>query len=318
MRVLITGITGFAGEHLAEWVSRQKGVELYGVSRGGGRSGGAKARVLTADLCDAAAARKVLSQTQPDRVFHLAAQSSSFLSWQSPLETLNGNGASLFQLLEALRASGRDTRLVVAGSSEAYGEAGRGKIRETAPFNPVSPYGLSKAVQDLMAGQYRRAYGLYVVRARAFTHIGPRQREQFMVSGFARQVAMIERGMKRPVLDVGNLGTVRDFTDVRDVVRAYWLLAEKGDAGETYNICSGRGRSGRDVVKTLSRLSRKKFGVRVDASKMRPHDVKVSVGDASKLRRRTGWKPEIPFERSVADALDFWRQKVSLEGDRNE
>ena len=183
-------------------------------------------------------------------------------------------------------------------------------IKETNPLRPLSPYAVSKVAQDLMGYQYFQSYGIKAIRTRAFNHTGPRRGHVFVTSNFAKQIAEIEAGKKEPIISVGNLDAKRDFTDVRDTVRAYWLAAEKGEPGEVYNIASNRTITIQALLDNLLALSDKKIDVRQDPDRMRPSDVEILWGDASKLEKATGWKPEIPFEKTLEDTLNWWRERV--------
>ncbi|MCK4231535.1 GDP-mannose 4,6-dehydratase, partial [candidate division WOR-3 bacterium] len=200
----------------------------------------------------------------------------------------------------------------IAGSSEEYGlvHPDEVPIAETNPLRPLSPYGVSKVAQDLLAFQYFKSYGLKVIRTRAFNHTGPRRGEVFATSNFARQIVMIEKGKAEPLIRVGNLDAVRDFSDVRDIARAYTLALEKGEPGEVYNICSGKGLKIRQLLDMLLAQSKVDIEIKEDPARMRPSDVGFLIGDATRFRAKTGWKPEIPFEQTLADLLDFWRERV--------
>jgi GDP-4-dehydro-6-deoxy-D-mannose reductase len=317
MRVLITGFTGFVGSHLADYLVARGDVEVFGTYRWRSRMDNVehlrdRVRLIECDLRDAAAARHVIRDVRPDRVFHLAAQSYVPTSWLIPGETLSGNVLGQVNLLEAVRDLDLPARVHVAGSSEEYGLVLPHElpIREESPLRPLSPYAVSKVAQDLLAYQYWQSYRLHVVRTRGFNHTGPRRGEVFVTSNFARQIAQIEKGLREPVVLVGNLDSVRDFTDVRDMVQAYWLALEHGAPGEVYNVCSGRGFTPRQVLDILFDLTQVKVGVREDSARMRPSDVKLLVGDCSKFRNVTGWQPTIPFEVTLKDLLEHWRERV--------
>jgi GDP-4-dehydro-6-deoxy-D-mannose reductase len=317
MRVLITGLTGFVGSHLADYLVGRGDVEVFGTHRWRSRMDNVehlrkRMRLVECELRDAAAVRRVLRDVRPDRIFHLAAQSFVPTSWLAPGETLTGNIMGQVNLLEALRDLELPARVQIAGSSEEYGlvHPEEVPIREENPLRPLSPYAVSKVAQDLLGYQYWRSYGVHVVRTRGFNHSGPRRGEVFVTSNFARQLAEIEKGLREPVVWVGNLESVRDFTDVRDMVRAYWLALELGAPGEVYNVCSGRGYSARQVLDILLGLSHAQVEVREDPARLRPSDVTLLVGDCSKFRAVTGWQPTIPFEVTLKDVLEYWRQRV--------
>jgi GDP-4-dehydro-6-deoxy-D-mannose reductase len=317
MRVLITGYTGFVGSHLAEYLVSRGDVEVFGMHRWRSRLEnvqhlGDQVRRVECDIRDPGAVRRVLRDVRPERIFHLAAQSYVPTSWLAPSETLSGNVLGQVNLFEAIRDVGLSPRVHIAGSSEEYGLVLPYEVplREDSPLRPLSPYAVSKVAQDLLAYQYWQSYQLHVVRTRGFNHTGPRRGEVFVTSNFSRQVAEIERGMREPVVHVGNLESIRDFTDVRDMVRAYWLALERGEAGEVYNICSGRGYSAQQVLDILLGLAHVKVEVRQDPARMRPSDVTLLVGDCSKFRSATGWEPTIPFEVTLKDLLEHWRKRV--------
>ena len=309
MRIFITGITGFAGGHLADYLAAKKGMEVYGLAH---RESSPKRRIYACDVRDSSQVASIVRKVKPDRIFHLAAQSSVSFSWEHPKETFEQNLIGTINVLEAARKTGRSIQIQIAGSAHEYGVPPRNGIRidESMAMSPLSPYAVSKAAQDLLACQYYAHYGMKIVRTRAFNHIGPRQTSDFVTSSFARQVALIEAGRQKPEIFVGNLDTIRDYTDVRDVVRAYWLSLEKGKAGEVYNIASGKGRTARQILDYYLKVTPVKIKVKQKASRMRPSDPSRLVGDASKFKLKTGWEPRIPFEKSLKDILQFWREKI--------
>jgi GDP-4-dehydro-6-deoxy-D-mannose reductase len=317
VKLLVTGAGGFVGGHLLELLRREEpNAQVHGVVSPHGSlpaSTGRGARLVEADLDDPAAAAAVVEQARPDAIVHLAGQSSVQQSWLDPGGTLRTNVLGIVHLLDATRQAGLRPAVLVVGSAEEYGllpEAGM-PIRETTPLRPASPYAVSKVAQGALALLYGPAGGLRVVLTRTFHHTGPGRGEAFAESSFARQIAEIEHGLRPAVIEVGNLDAVRDFTDVRDVVRAYRLLLDKGEAGQAYNVCSGRGRAIREVLEILLAASTAKVEVRVDPGRLRASDVPAQVGDPSRLRQATGWEPRIPLEQSLADLLADWRSRVA-------
>lgn len=323
VRALVTGITGFAGSHLAEYLLNRKDVEVYGTVRWRSRTENiegirGRIRLVECDLMDATAVDQAVQKVRPDLIFHLAAQSFVPTSWLAPAETLMNNILGELNLFEAVRRAGIDPLIQIACSSEEYGLVHEDEvpINEDSPLRPQSPYAVSKIAQDFLGYQYFRSYGLRVVRTRTFNHTGPRRGEVFVTSSFAKQIAEIEHGLAEPVLKVGNLDARRDFTDVRDVVRAYWLALERGEPGEVYVIASGRDYRISEVAEMLLAMSTVPIRIEQDPSRMRPSDVPVLLGDSTKFRRRTGWEPLIPFEKTLADLLEYWRARVAYEAPR--
>ncbi|MBD3180161.1 MAG: NAD-dependent epimerase/dehydratase family protein [Candidatus Latescibacteria bacterium] len=315
MRVLITGITGFAGSHLADLCLEKSDIELFGIIRWRSRTENIehiwdRLQLLECDLRDANSTRDVVEKISPDYIFHLAAQSFVPTSWNAPSESLSTNILGELNLFEAVRKAGLSCRIQIACSSEEYGLVAEEElpIRESNPFRPLSPYGVSKVGQDMLGYQYYKSYGMEIVRTRGFNHTGPRRGPVFVCSDFARQITEIESGRKKPVMEVGNLEASRDFTDVRDMVRGYWLALEKGRAGEVYNICSGRSYGIQSILDMLIDISGVELEVKQDKSRLRPSDVPRLEGDYSKFAADTGWDPEIPLEKTLSDLLEFWRQ----------
>ncbi|TKJ43153.1 GDP-mannose 4,6-dehydratase [candidate division TA06 bacterium B3_TA06] len=316
-RVLITGITGFAGSHLADHLLDRGGFEIYGLYRWRSRMENVegfkdKINLIEGDIRDAASMRSLIEKINPDWVFHLAAQSYVPMSWKAPAETLSTNVIGEVNLFEACRKARGDPLIHIAGSSEEYGlvHPDEVPIAETTPLHPLSPYGVSKVAQDLLAFQYFKSYGLRVIRTRAFNHTGPRRGEVFVTSSFARQIVMIEKGQAEPLIRVGNLDAVRDFSDVRDIARAYTMALERCEPGEVYNICSGKGIKIRELLDMLIAQADVNITIKEDPARMRPSDVEFLIGDATRFRAKTGWKPEIAFKQTLADLLDFWRERV--------
>jgi GDP-4-dehydro-6-deoxy-D-mannose reductase len=318
MKVLITGITGFAGSHLADYIlSEQRDVTVYGFIRWRSRKDNIdhildKVHLYEADLKDIVSLEKALSQIKPDRIFHLAAQSFVPTSWRCPSETFSINAVGEINLFEALLSLDLNPRIQIAGSSEEYGLVYPDEVpmREENHLRPLSPYAVSKVAQDLLAYQYFKSYGLDCVRTRGFNHTGPRRGEVFICSNFAKQIALIEKKKQEPVIYVGNLDAKRDFTDVRDIVRAYWLSLEKGQKGEVYNIGTGKAYRIKEILDMLLSLAGDDVRVEVDPERLRPSDVPILISDSTKFRKITGWEPKIPFKQSLKDLLDFWRERV--------
>lgn len=317
MKVLITGVTGFVGSHLAEFCLSRGDVEVVGTYRWRSRRENIDhikdLKLVECDLLDSASVRDALKAHRPDWIFHLAAQSFVPTSWNAPAQTVVTNVVGQVHLFEAMRALDLlDSRFLVVGSSEEYGLVLPDEIpiKEGQPLRPLSPYAVSKVAQDLLGFQYFRSYGLHAVRTRAFNHGGPRRGEVLLPSDFAKQIAEIEKGLRSPVVEVGNLEAVRDFTDVRDVVRAYWLALERGDPGDVYNIGSGRGTKIRDLLDGLLGMTDVSIEIRQVPEKMRPSDVEILVCDCSTFRAKTGWEAQIPLETMLRDTLDYWRERA--------
>ena len=319
MRALITGITGFAGSHLADFLlAEHPEVEVFGTFRWRSRRDNiehleGKVKLLETDLRDYASVHTALAAARPDAIFHLAAQSFVPTSWNAPTETLTSNVVGQTNIFEAVRALGLDPAIQIACSSEEYGLVlpHETPIKETNPLRPLSPYAVSKVAQDYLGYQYFQSYGIKAIRTRGFNHTGPRRGEVFVTSNFAKQVAEIEAGLNPPVMRVGNLDAVRDFTDVRDMVRAYWLAVTKAKPGEVYNIATGSGITIRAMLDKLLALAKVEVKVETDPARLRPSDVEVLIGDSSKFRADTGWEPRIPFDTTLADLLDYWRVRTA-------
>jgi GDP-4-dehydro-6-deoxy-D-mannose reductase len=344
IKVLVTGVTGFAGSHLAEYLLARGDVEVYGACRWRSRldnlsdlarqgclnlrgvdavvSSEAELRamadphavnLLQGDMADPCQMKTLIDVVKPDRIFHLAAQSFVPTSWSAPAATFTINTVGQIHLFEAIRAAGIAPLIQIAGSSEEYGlvHPDEVPITESNPFRPLSPYAVSKVAQELLAYQYYQSYGLKTVVTRGFNHTGPRHGPVLSCSSFARQIAEIEAGLVPPVLYVGDLTTKRDWVDVRDVVRAYWLALESGVPGEVYNIGSGTTRTIQSMLDMLLSLSRVSIDVVQEEARLRPSDVPILWADDRKFRAQTGWEAQIPFEQTMGDLLDYWRDKIS-------
>ncbi len=318
MRILVTGITGFAGRYLAEHlIEHLPEATVWGLVRWNSETEllGPVApliRFVEGDLMDAPSLVRALRASRPDVLFHLAAASTVSSSWITPAEVLQVNAVGEVHLLEALRSLDMEPRVVVACSGEEYGALPAHLLpaTEETPLAPVSPYGVSKAAQDLLAGQYASAYALPIVRLRLFNHTGPRRPSRFVASSFARQIAEIEAGQRPPRLEVGDLEVVRDFTDVRDVARAYRLAASRGKPGAVYNVCSGRPVTIRQLLDRLLAMSDEAVEVRVDPGRLRTADIPELWGSHRLFTEVTGWEPVIPLEQTLHDLLEWWRREV--------
>lgn len=265
------------------------------------------------ELRDPKSVESVINKVKPDKIFHLAAQSYVMASFESPADTLETNIIGTLNLLEAVRKSKIDPIIHVCSSSEVYGQVSQDEvpIKETNTFRPASPYAVSKVGQDRLAYQYFKSYGIKTMITRAFTHTGPRRGEVFAESTFAKQIADIEKGKIDPVVKVGNLDSIRTFMDVRDIVEAYWLLTEKCDAGEAYNIGGKTTMKVGDMLDMMIKMSTKKISVKQDQKRIRPSDVTLQIPDISKFVKKTNWAPKIPVEKTFKDLLDYWREHVN-------
>jgi len=319
MRVLITGITGFVGSHLAEYIlANHPDVELFGIRRWRSRIENVEhlldqVRILECNLVDSSSVKAVIADIRPDKVFHLAAQSFVPSSWNAPAESITTNIIGQLNIFEALRETKLlDTWVQIACSSEEYGMVYSDEvpIRETNPLRPLSPYAVSKVGQDVLAYQYYMSYGIKAVRTRGFNHTGPRRGEVFVCSNFSKQVVEVEKKKRPPEIFVGNLEAKRDFTDVRDMVRAYWLATESCEPGDVYNICSGLSISIRELLDLVVSNSSVQIEIKPDPSRLRPSDVPLLLGDYSKFHKATGWKPTIPFRQTLSDIMDYWRERI--------
>jgi len=296
VRALITGASGFVGAHLIAHLSEQ----------------GDETLCPDTDITDRSALLSVFEGLRPDVVYHLAAQADVGGSWDHPVETLKVNVEGTMNVLDAARQAGAG-RVLAVNSADAYGVVDESELplSETSEIRPTSPYAASKAAAEMLCIQATRGYGLDVVRARSFNHLGPGQSDRFVASAIAHRIVDNEASGAASV-KIGNLVARRDFTDVRDVVRAYRLLMVSGSAGEAYNVCSGVDRSIRDLAAMLVGLANSPMSLDPDPELMRPVDLMVVRGDNTKLRESTGWEPLIPIEATLSDLLDFWRQQRGM------
>ncbi len=318
-RVFITGFTGFVGSHLADHLLAEGGYTIYGLHRWRSRLENVshilnRVTLVEGDVTDSRAMVELVADIKPDLIFHLAAQSFVPASWKGPDATLTTNVRGQINLFEAVLAAGRPCRIQVAGSSEEYGlvRPGEVPITEENALRPLSPYAVSKVTQDLLAFQYCQSYPrLDVVRTRGFNHTGPRRGDVFVCSNFAKQIVEIEKGLRPPLLQVGNLEATRDFSDVRDIVRGYLLALQKGRRAEVYNLCTGVDRRIGDILDELIQLAGVDVEIQQDPARLRPSDVPTLRGSAAKFRADTGWEPQIPFRQTLGDLLDYWRERLA-------
>jgi GDP-4-dehydro-6-deoxy-D-mannose reductase len=316
LRALITGVTGFAGSHLAEYLVAHTDLETWGTDISSNDRNIAEIRddlhFVEGDMSEPEVVSTILTEAQPDYVFHLAAQAFVPLSWRDPWQTIANNIRAQLNILQTLADSGVKPRVLIVGSADEYGMITPDElpIAEATPLRPYSPYAVSKIAQDMLGYQYHVSHDLAVVRVRPFNHIGPRQSPAFVTSDFAKQIAEIEAGLREPQIYVGNLEAKRDFTDVRDMVRGYYLALEYGEVGEVYNLAAERAYSIREILDMLLAMSEIEIEVLSDPERLRPSDVPVVVGDCTKFRQRTGWQATISLQDSLRDILDFWRERV--------
>ncbi len=310
-KILITGINGFAGTHLNNYLSQQ-GDEVFGtVKPSGGETH--DPHLFEADILDYTRMKQVIDDVSPDYIYHLAALASPSASFANPAETISNNIGGQVNVLEAVKELKlMNTRVLVVSSAEVYGQVAERDlpIDEETPLRPTSPYAVSKLAQDFLGLQYFLSQNIQCVRVRPFNHVGPYQSPNFVIPAFAKQIAEIEKGKQEPVMKVGNLDAKKDFTDVRDIVKAYCLLMEKGENGEVYNIGTGKSYRISEILDILLSFSEQDIIVEKDPSLMRPIEIPELVCDYELLHKTTGWKPEIPLETSLRDTLDYWRNIV--------
>jgi len=310
-RALVTGCNGFVGHALVERLVAG-GFEVHGTDRVAGDEAFHGESVAVGDLTSAEFVSHAIEATTPDCIVHLAAQSSVRRSFDEPVSTLSDGTLPALHVLNHLRVTNSKARVLLIGSADEYGTVAAGNLplAESAPVNPESPYALAKAIQNQFGRMFASLYGVDAVMTRSFNHTGPGQRDAFVLSNFARQVAEIRRGRREPVIDVGNLEVRRDFLDVRDVCDAYVVLLKKGRSGESYNVCSGNSYRIRDLLDQLCALAGVQVKVHVDHARLRPVDMPELRGDPSKMREHTGWKAKIPIQETLKSLLDHWNAQL--------
>lgn len=320
MKVMITGVTGFAGSYLAEYLLQKKDVEIFGLKRWNSPLKDIQAikdqiTLINFDLGDPHSIHHAIQEIKPDKIFHLAAQSYVPMSFRAPHDTFRANVFGTISILEAVRAAAIDPIIHVCTSSEVYGQVCEEDlpIDEQTAFRPQSPYGVSKVAEDLTAYQYFASYGMKILRTRSFTHTGPRSKEVFVAPAFAKQIAEIEWGVKKDqIIHVGNLDSIRTFLDIRDMVEAYWILTEKCSAGEVYNLAGSKTCTVKEMLDCLLSMTDIKPQIEVDPKLLRPSDVTLQIPDISKFAQATGWAPKIPFEETLREILNYWRAEVGV------
>ena len=318
MKILITGITGNVGSHLADYIlNNHKNVELHGMARWRSPMDNIekikhKINIELADLNDLSSLIHIMNKIKPDYIFHLAAQSYVQFSFKSPAETLNINAIGTSNLLESVRISKINPKIHICSSSEVYGQVEKEEIpiKETNPFRPASPYAVSKVAEDMLGYQYFLSYNMHIVRTRMFTHTGPRRGDVFAESWFAKQIAMIESGIMSNPIKVGNLKSIRTIMDVRDAVEAYWIMMEKSIPGEVYNIGGSKTLSVEEILNKLIEYSDKEIKYIVDKELLRPSDVTLQIPDTNKFFNLTNWQPKINWETTLLDLLNYHRNRI--------
>lgn len=311
-KAMVIGAAGFVGKYLINHLHNDLGMEVVATKLAHEKLDNLPARVRDLDILKKDSIVDLLFEERPDYIFHLAAQSSVSVAWNNPQLTIDVNIKGGVNVMDAVRELFYKPRILVIGSGEEYGHIRPGEtpIKEDNRLDPGNIYAATKACQNMIGSIYSKAYDMELVLVRAFNHIGPGQSSIFVVSDFCRQVAEIEKGLREPTMYVGNLSAMRDFTDVRDVVRAYGLLVQKGEKGETYNVGSGHAVAIRDILDLIISKSTAKIAVEIDPAKIRPVDVPIIEADITKLNDITGWKPEIALERTIEEVLNYWREEV--------
>jgi len=310
-RILVTGSGGFVGRVLVDKLSKL-GFEVWGADRAPSQSFNGE-RQLSVDLTSESSVSKLLEQSRPEGIVHLAAQASVAKSFESPVETILTNTLPVLYLLDGLRERTGSCRLLAIGSADEYGPVASPDtlpLREDGPVNPNNPYALAKSIQNQYCAGFSASYGLDVVMTRSFNHTGAGQRDVFVLPSFARQIAEIKLGRREPVIRVGNLDVKRDFLDVRDVCDAYIALLERGRRGLTYNVCSGLSYGLRDLLDRLCEIAGVEVKIEVDPDRLRPADTPELRGDPARLERDTGWSPRIPVEETLRSLYESWEREI--------
>jgi len=315
MKALITGISGFAGSHLAEFLLN-KGYKVYGTFYDKSTFSNLNGfidniKLFENDIRNYNDLKQIIKKVQPDEIYHLAAISFIPTALKNPKITFDTNLYGTLNLYKAIIELKLNPKILFVGSADEYGLVKENDlpIKETCPLCPINPYAISKMSADFLSYFYFKNYNLNIIRVRPFNHIGARQSPEFVCSSFAKQIAEIEKGLKEPMIKVGNLEAKRDFTDVRDIVRAYWLALDKGEPGEVYNICSGNVVSIKVLLNRLLNMPKKKIKIIQDPKRLRPSDIPLLVGDFKKFTKQTNWKLEIPLEKTLKDILNYWRER---------
>lgn len=312
MKALITGVNGFVGEYLASYLQTQN-IDVHGtIVIGECKNPDVHVRYM--DILDEKQTLEVISEIQPDYIFHLAGQANVGLSWKEPVMTVKVNAMGTVNLLEAVRKSVPNARILVIGTSDQYGivSADMCPLKESMPVNPKSPYALSKTMQEQASKFYTHEFGLNIILVRAFNHIGPMQNTGFVIPDFASKIARVELGLSQKIA-VGNLNASRDFSDVRDIVRGYYMLMKGGKTGEIYNIGSGKAVKISELLEILLSMAKTKVTVEEDPMKMRPSDAPIIYGDCTKIFNDVGYKPEIDIHKTLEEILGYWRIRIAEE-----
>ncbi|MEO7922241.1 MAG: GDP-mannose 4,6-dehydratase [Chitinophagaceae bacterium] len=319
MKLLITGFGGFVSEHFLTLLNdKEPGSEVLGIDKNDpgidpSRFGGLSISFKQIDLLDRSATAKIIAEFQPEFILHLASISSVAKSWESPLDSFLNNTSIFLNIAEHLRTSKSNCRILSIGSSEEFGEVNEKDLplTEEHPLNPASPYAVARVSQEMLSKVYADGFGLDIVMTRSFNHIGPGQKENFVVASFAKQlVELAAQKNKDNTITTGDISVTRDFLDVRDVVKAYYHLLKKGRTGEVYNICSGIGIQLSGIIEKMAGILGMEIKTLTDERLLRPNENRKIIGSHEKISKELGWKPDIPLEKSLEDILDYWRSRL--------